>query len=712
MAVRRIKSIEQHVEKIVLAVAGAAFLGVLAWQFVGPRTTVNVPVGARAKDPVPVGDAYEIVAAEARKLQGEMQQKDFADLPKPPATGLLGEFVARHAGPVMPVKQVAAFGDVSPIVRDTRRIDDGGARPSGGDVAYNVPRLPPLEGVTANGFVAAIAHEEVESIPELAALAGKSEPHQLAAVTVEATLSGPALRAALDADPDGNGPIRALPRVWWDEGRLAALNIELQREELLPDGTWGDRRVVPAIPGRFSVAAKIKATASQEQMSALLAEVFPKEDQVLRPEWYARPAINGVPLGEEWLPPSEALKPEGDTSRRTKTTVARELKTEQSKRDRLDRELRQLSPGGFRPPRPGAGRPGTGPANPQSDPDQRRREQLERQIKQSDDLIKKLSEELKSLGVDNSATKVREQPAAILDDPIVQVWAHDVSVTRGKTYRYMIRLWVNNPMFAKANVTGAQAELKAVPAIATADSAWSAPVEAPPETYFFVTNASNVRAGGGGAFATVEMFRFEWGYWRRGSARFDPGDPLVVSADIPDVEKLRQLTPKTPSGQPGRPVPGPSTPGLPSPGGGKSPGAPGGFAPQPSPGQDPAKDKDDLKGPLVTRITISRDAFFLDTVASPLAPAGDRVAKPRDVFFAYLRDEGGTLVLREPQADQTSPDYKRLLRSARAGEESNKSLPEEITGRAPEAKKPKPEGEPEYPLPPPPPGGGGGGGGG
>jgi hypothetical protein len=202
------------------------------------------------------------------------------------------------------------------------------------------------------------------------------------------------------------------------------------------------------------------------------------------------------------------------------------------------------------------------------------------------------------------------------------------------------------------------------------------------------------------------MFRFEWGFWRRGSARLDPGDPLLVSAEIPDVEKLRALTPRKPApGAPGQQGPGGRAPVIAPPGGGPPGANPSGN----SPGQP---DKDAPKGPLVSRIAISRDAFLLDAVPLTLSLAADKGRGPRESFLAYVRDEGGLLVAREPQADQASAIYKALLRSARAGEESNKSLPDEITGRPPEDKSRKPS-DPENVIPPPvAPGGGGGGGGG
>ncbi len=696
MAVRRIKPIEQHVEKIVLGIAGAAFMGVLAWQFIGPKTTVAVPVGARAKEPVPIGEAYEIVAVEARKLQGEIAQRDFADLPKAAATGLLAEFTERHDGPVMGGRKLPSgvIGDVSPVVRDTTLARDVTEIPKG-EFAFHVPQIPALEGVLAHGFVASIHPEDVSAIPELSAMVTRPEPHNLAAITVEATIPGASIRAALEADPDGKGPIQALPKGWWDAGRLAALNVELVRETRLADGTWGERTVVPAMPGRFSVAAKIKDLRSNDQMSALLNEVVPKEGEILRPEWYRRPDINGISLGEEWTAPSDLASADGAPAERSKAQINRERNTKIARREAIDRELRTLGTGGP----PGRRGPGQTPGrNPAPGSDDRRREQLEKQRAALDGEIKKLDEELKQLGVEKVAPKTEQ--FAIVDEPIVQVWAHDVTVKRGATYRYMIRLHVNNPMFGQSNVTGAQAALKLKPTITTADSAWTDAVDAPPETYFFITNASNVRAGGGGAFATVEMFKFEWGYWRRGSARLDPGDPLLVAAEIPDVAKLRTLTPKKPApgapGAPGQPGPGGRSPAIAPPGGGGGAGTPA----QP--------DKDAPKGPMVSRFAIARDAFLLDAVPLTISLSADK--NRNAAFLAYIRDEGGMLVAREPQADQASAVYKALVRSARAGEESNKNLPDEITGHTPEEKKPKPPGE--EPPPPPPPGGGGGGGGG
>jgi TolA-binding protein len=118
--------------------------------------------------------------------------------------------------------------------------------------------------------------------------------------------------------------------------------------------------------------------------------------------------------------------------------------------------------------------------------------------------------------------------SALLYNEAVQLWVHDLDVEPGAVYRYRTRITVNNPMYQRGEALRDQPELGEDPFVTGAWSEWSNPVRVDPELYFFVNAASERGQLSTEPLASVEMFRFWYGYWRRGDSNFRPGMPLEV----------------------------------------------------------------------------------------------------------------------------------------------------------------------------------------
>ncbi|MEM9251942.1 MAG: hypothetical protein AAGB29_06290 [Planctomycetota bacterium] len=130
----------------------------------------------------------------------------------------------------------------------------------------------------------------------------------------------------------------------------------------------------------------------------------------------------------------------------------------------------------------------------------------------------------------------------------VRVWAHDVTVEPGKTYRYRVVVTVRNPLFRQTSVPPEQKaenydRLTLGPSEedlhATADASselgatvWSNPVTIQPELYYFLV-------GSQAKIAIVEVWRVYDGRWREAEFRVSPGDPIGGTAEIEiDEEKV------------------------------------------------------------------------------------------------------------------------------------------------------------------------------
>lgn len=177
-----------------------------------------------------------------------------------------------------------------------------------------------------------------------------------------------------------------------------------------------------------------------------------------------------------------------------------------------------------------------------------RKKNLETRLKALMADEQKLITELKGLGFDPEKVEeaeaapppFAEKPLAVTDQTAgaITVWSHDLTVEPGRTYRYQVRYWLGNPFFGNADRLAAdQHGLAAAPALRSPAADWSDPITIDPDRMFFVTSAAAGNQGvlGSEASATVEVFRFFYGYWRRGSESLNLGDPVAVTLEWPEL---------------------------------------------------------------------------------------------------------------------------------------------------------------------------------
>lgn len=738
MKLKGINPLEQNADKIVLGVVGLAVVGAGALAFLAPGNTIKV--GNQPN--LPLQAAFDPVELAAQELQRNLDATE----PRKPELPTFNLSSKVRLGNALPIKM--------PLGAERRlamgSAPDIGKAPLGGlpaAAAFGVPVVPRPTQATASSFSSTISPVEILRHPALAKLVPEVQPFDKAAVSMEASFDGAALRASLEADPDGDGPLEAMPLGWWREGaggdQVEIVAVDWERETVLnADGN------TPASPGIIAITPPPGFDDWMSMWNDSVKSLGDMPPAVERwrasREFVQRPAYYQTIAGPAWKRPSEAPVAGADLGNQARI---------RNLRSQLDRALRDLDEArsdlqSARPdPRPGereAGRGGGGGGGgggkggagvprstptPAADPGQSR-QAIERKIKNLEQRRDQLARQLTALGekveltgqADAAApgTELAARTLSTLDNSEVAVWAHDITAVPGATYRYRARVVINNPMYGR-NLQESQRAIADGSTMRSEWSEWSTPTTVDLPSYFFVTSADERSQLAPRPWATAELFVFYYGYYRSAIVRAEPGDVIAGEAKLPelkfaDMEKLKGFVdsgnmpaPAAPAATPGQPAPtrggrGPtSAPGKEDNVGGGSSVPTSGRGPARAPGAAPGP-----SGPAATASEIytinaprekplSTGAVMMDVLSLPQTDNVDR----RGVKVMVL-DREGYITIKMPDGDKDNDAYRKVKASAALGEKQGQ--PEESPA-APTAPRPRDTGRPEAPRPP---GGGGG----
>lgn len=733
MKLKGVSWFEQNVEKVVLSGVSVIFLGVVAMQFLYEPNKIKVGTDA----PRSPGTAFEPVLKKAQGIRGKMDAKEGdLNLPPIPKIDLAEQFEARHNNPVAPADSLIAFGPGAEVKGAQAMVNT----PTG-EVRFQLIAVPAPVSAVASSFRNTIDPTEAVAYPELKKLLPAEQPMDKAAVSVEARFDGTALKSALLAK-DADGKSSPIPAGWWRD-QVEIVGVKLERQEQSSDGAWGAEVQVPAAPGR-GIPGLLKNAKSLGDMPDILGTARAAADDIQRPAYYH------VLAGGTWKPPADAVKGNDGANIAEIRKLMESRKRDLKEQDGINKSIENLTKQGSSPRLPvptggggggggGKGSSGGGGGNQAPAPDPKKEEaaqagrlkQLQGRLKTVEDRLTKNEESLKVLGVDVEGNPLPLQattPAAattpggvptakgLLDSSDVRLWAHDLTVQPGKAYRYRVKVLVNNPAFGRsAGLVADQQDMAKVPAIESAASEWTEPVNVLADKYYFITTATEGDAQSPSR-ATAELYQFFYGYYRKSSVYLEPGDVLGVQVKLPDpvklpiydLSKLAAADPSQPAAapQPGGPILPPSLRQ-----GGKGGGGRGGQVNEGGGGQGPVPpqqaDKPQLPTnakPWSTPVRADFDVYMLDVAKIP----GETGAKVQ----AYLRGETGKIIIRNPADDDKADTYRILAASAKEGENQGQAAAPVVDPKKPEILPNQPV-NPRDPRnnPPPPPGGGGGGGG-
>ncbi|MCC6230717.1 MAG: hypothetical protein IT432_16015 [Phycisphaerales bacterium] len=714
MKLKGINTFEQYVDKALFGLVGASLLGVLAWQFVGPGNQIEV--AGQMVDP---DKAYGPVKTQAEAILAKVNSQS-PELPVPPRADVLKRFEDRLTKGVSPGKNIVALAPRLPLT------PDAGASLAGNAEAPIAPlAVPAPSGVMAATFASAIDPMEVIANDELAKLLPKEQPFDKQAVSVEAVFDGTALTKALENDPEGDP--RSIPLGWW-RGQMGVVAVEMERERQLSSGEWGETTIVPPMPGRVSLLKDLdKSVKSKGDLPLLVSQASQAQDLIMRPAYY------NIIAGPEWTPPTEMAAGETKSEKidRIQKQINDMVKEEAVLKRRLENKGKQATaPDRGRDTSEGDGGGGHGGGRgrpgqivepkPASRPNQSdrpdkpvKRDPIEVKLEEVSARIVKAQAELDKLNAPEQTTSGESQKRLpLLDDPKVRVWTHDISAEPGATYRYRVRVVTNNPLYGQKLVEAQKADSES-PVARGLWSEWTDPITVEAKEYFFITGASPSDELGT-ARASAEMYKFYYGFWRKGAAAVEPGDVLAAQAKLPDelrlwdMDKLKagakpRITQSTGNERDG---------GDGKRGGGGRRSAGGDAEEQPATKDDADKSKledDGLSKPAPKIIDFIVDAMMLDTSALP--SSSERSAKSK--FRTFFRDHSGQIVVRYPDVDAASDLYKRLASNAKLGENQGRPKVKAVNPQdLPQPTRPGQDDRPGHQPPPPDSGDGGGGSGG
>lgn len=631
MKVKGMNPAEQHVEKAVLALVALALLAVLAVQFLTQPNQVEV--GPNNK--VPPQNVYVELQRQAESIDSQL--KDAAPaLPEVRPTDL-----AQRYNRAMDESQATTLALTAPLgpgvrIGSVTGADLGVAGPSSDEVApLAVPRTTAPVAASQWGALDPYA---LLAVPELAEFVPQEQPFDLPSVTIETTFSGVALRDAL-SPAQGAG----VPRRFWAATGMAILGLDVQRQRLMPDGSWSEPESITTPPGTPKPTGALTPEAGLPQLTELVNKATQAAADVQRP--LALPTI----AGPEWIPPSERADAATGAQLTEADRLRRQLERAVAELDRLENPTRQPQdvrndPGGAR--RVTTTTTTTTPGR--DDRNQRRIAQLREEIQTLRNRLRDMGESDPTAPATTGARGTRpadtQAAPALLERPSVQLWAHDLGVEPGATYRYRTRVVVNNPLFRKGPVLDPNDETLQT---AAADpfsrgewSDWSEPVVVGATEYYFVTGADAEGAlTGGQAGVTVEIFKMHYGFYRKSTLNLAPGDPVVTSIRMPDglfVIDTAQIEPAQAVAAISATTPGPLPPGITRASG---------------------------------RLPVRLGAIVLE-VATRSVQATDNLGQTVTVTEVTVRDRDGRVLVRSAKADAESPAYRLANASSAAASRS------------------------------------------
>jgi hypothetical protein len=547
---------EQHVEHFVLGIAVLVFVAFCATQFLGNPNSVELP-GQRTK--VGPSEVDRLIEDHARALLARMSPEAAPAQPVPHPEPLKEKFQERLTSSISPQPQLALW---SPRIGP-----DAGLALSAGpaDKPFVVAKVPPPQNVIAIQYYETLSPETVAQHEELKKIV-PNEPYDVTFITVAAKLN---VKSVLDQFANGANGQAALPQKWYDH-RVDIIDARFERVEVVNGkADESTRTLLEPIPGQQSFRKQLGSRVDMAMRNDILKFVADPagRSQIIQPEFF-------VGLANEWTPPGSVETVAGnvplddDPIRDLKNYIDRKKKERERQQKKMkDNNCPEQPPaeaprapkkpptrpggtgGGKTPPPvappgpPGGGGGGAGggmgPGAPMGDEgststkpaNESACRQIRERLRRLDLEIAKAQEELQRL--EGAAAKVTEKPVEAEESAKpdeLEIWAHDMNIKPGKTYRYRVSVHIFNPLFArKPDLMPAQQPLSEQFTIASPVSEWSEPITVKPPLRVFITSAAPQVAGInslGFGNARAEVFRYFGGRWWRENFTVQPGDRI------------------------------------------------------------------------------------------------------------------------------------------------------------------------------------------
>jgi hypothetical protein len=519
---------EEHVEKIVLAVAVVGCI-VLSYFFVinSPDT---VSYDGRKIGPGDI-DNY-ILNKQAAALESKLNRKPESKQSYQPR---VDNFIARLN---------SAIGDIDvslslpqPIICSKEITDDR---------VYRIPPIGEVNKVLAEHIrtVAYVPNGEVDEKNVYGP--DNSEPNDIDFVTVEAKFDVSGLYNGFNASFAGED----IPQDWRDL-RLAKpvfASVQLQRQNLLSDGSWSDWQTVP----RSKIDPRKRMFEVIEDINDLPAggikvRLLQFDDVIVTKDLLQPEAYHIASAKEEWFPPSLHGKyleyqKEIDIIKRREAAAGKREEREgerSERRGRLTTAKTRLTEGfggpsadrmeGYAPSAPATVRKTlpTRAIQPERKSEKERPQKSKEVSKTIDDVYKEFDE----ISITDSTD------IAKMDKPLL-FWAYDDTVKPGK-HRYRIRLGVFNPIAGTNQFSERDKSLKNKVILWSEFSDATETVDIPEMLYFFPREIQEATKA-----VTVQVSKYVLGYWYSKDFTVKQGELIgkVGEYKITEDEESKKVT--------------------------------------------------------------------------------------------------------------------------------------------------------------------------
>jgi hypothetical protein len=501
--------LEEHVEKIVLAVVGLVCIWLfITYVLMSPN---YVPYDNKKFS---AGGIDNYISEQAEVLEDKLNRKSQLKQPYKPR---LGDFEALMDSAITGV-------DVSiyiPSPPDLKGIENPGK--------YHIPLIGQVNDVGVE-HIRAVAYVPTEEIGEENSYEEAAhEPNDIDFITVEAKFDVAGLYKRFRESFAGEN----IPEDWRDPCLAIPVfaAVQLQRQELLSDGSWGNWNIVP----RAKIDHRKKMFEIIEDVAELPAggikvRLLQFDDQQVKADLLQPESYQIASAKEEWFPPSlhkeyVEFQREVDTKEKREAQAAKkEEREEERSSERRGRTTRTRSRqggmgmgspfggggGGGGPPGYGGGGGGPGGVSSRrrtttsrrrTDRDRKGDKERQKKSKEATKTTTDIYQKLKEILI------TREKDIAKMDEPLT-FWAHDDTVEPESSYRYKIRLGVYNPIAGTNQFNEQDKSLRNKAILWTGFSETTETVDIPGRLYFFPREIQEASGT-----VTVQVCRYVLGYW-------------------------------------------------------------------------------------------------------------------------------------------------------------------------------------------------------
>lgn len=530
--------LEQHVDKIVLAVVGILCI-VLLWIFVLKRPYTLEFDGSKL-GPGKIDDEIKL---RAEKLQEKLDESPEIRLYKLDKNA---KFAEKLRTAVENIREDVYF----PLPGNEGKVEDG-------DKVYIVPAIPPVADVKIEA-IRTVAHIPTqEMLPNDSYAMVQTKLGDIEIITVQALFDVATLYNNFKECFAG----KKVKKEWQDKtlAKPVFAKVELSRQRQLEDGTWSpwkavDRLKIDDFKALLDIPENTQDLDYGVNLKMVQLDHFDVQSSIIQPQPYDFAASN-----EEWFTPDLHRK----FLKLLKTQKSKERTAERDRREaerNVGRRGAMMGPGGgmMGPSGGGGGRGGRGtrqrganmrsrsPRGGRSNRTGRAQNQRtgktdKRDKKQTDkDLtFKDLRDKLEKITITEKTNLARSK------DPLA-FWAHDDSVQPGNTYQYRVRLGVFNPIGGRNYFRNKDEQFKDKVILWSEYSDITDTVTIPERMHIFPLDVDPVDRS-----VKIQVAKYHIGKWRGEEFTVFPGDPIghIVESEEEDEEDKKKGRKKATFGQ-------------------------------------------------------------------------------------------------------------------------------------------------------------------